>query len=215
MVELRWLGHDCFEIRNDGVVITDPHDGKGIGLPQPNAKADIITVSHGHFDHANGVKIVSKPDTVIMKTPEERSVKGISIEGIAAFHDKMKGGMRGKNVIFKILLDGLTLCHLGDLGHILSEEQLREIGQIDVLLIPVGGNYTIDANEATQIMDRMKPRIVIPMHYKTSRLTVNIEGVEPFLKGKENVKRFPKTQVNIEKNKLPKETEIWVLSPPE
>jgi len=214
MVELRWLGHECFEIKDDGVVVTDPHDGEGIGLPRPDATADMVTVSHGHFDHANGVDIVSKPDTVVIRTPEERSVKGIAVKGIATFHDKTQGGMRGKNIVFTIKMDGLVFCHLGDLGHILSEEQLKEIGDVDVLLIPVGGHYTIDAAEATQIVDSMNPRIAIPMHYKIRGLTVNIADAEAFLKGKENVRRFPENRVQIEKSTLPEHSEIWVLSPP-
>ncbi len=214
MVYLRWLGHECFEIREEGVVITDPHDGEGIGLPRPDVKADIVTVSHGHFDHANGVDIVSKPDTVVIKSPEERSVKGITVKGIATFHDNVRGGMRGNNVVFTIQIDGLTFCHLGDLGHTLSEEQLKEIGRVDVLLIPVGGNYTIDATEAAQIVESMRPRIAIPMHYKTKGLTVNIADAEAFLKGRENVKRFSESQVKIEKDGLPEQTETWVLSPP-
>ena len=215
MVELRWLGHECFEIKDKGVVVTDPHDGEGIGLPRPEASADIVTVSHGHFDHANGVDIVSKPNTVVIRTPEERSVKGITVKGIATFHDKTQGGMRGKNIVFIINIDGLSLCHLGDLGHILSEEQMKEIGGVDVLLIPVGGHYTIGAAEAAQTVDRMNPRIVIPMHYRTKGLTVDIDDAEAFLKGRENVRRFPKSQVQIEKSDLPEETEIWVLSPPQ
>jgi len=214
MVILRWLGHECFEIKDDGTVVTDPHDGAGIGLPRPQAEADIVTVSHGHFDHANGIGIVSKPGAVVIETPGERSIKGITIKGIASFHDNAQGTMRGKNVIFNIRIDGISFCHLGDLGHALSEEQLTEIGKVDVLLIPVGGHYTIDAGEAAEIMDMINPRIVIPMHYKTRGLTVDIADAEVFLRGRENVRRYAESQVEIERSGLPARTEIWVLSPP-
>ena len=214
MVTLRWLGHECFEIKDGGTVVTDPHDGPGIGLPRPDAKADIVTVSHGHFDHANGVSLVSKPDSLIIKTPGKYSAKGIIVRGIPTFHDKTQGSMRGKNVVFTIHIDELTFCHLGDLGHILSEEQLKEIGSVDVLLIPVGGHYTIDALEATEIVKKMAPRIVVPMHYKTRGLTVDIADVEPFLKGKENVRRILGNEVQIERSEMPSKTEIWVLNPP-
>jgi L-ascorbate metabolism protein UlaG (beta-lactamase superfamily) len=214
MVILRWLGHECFEIKDARTVVTDPHDGEGIGLPRPIAKADIVTVSHGHFDHANGVDIVSKQGTVVIKTPGEHPIKGIAVKGIAAFHDNAQGAMRGENIIFTVKMDGISFCHLGDLGHLLSEEQLREIGDVDVLLIPVGGHYTIDANEAAQIMDRINPRIVIPMHYKIEGLTVDIADAEPFLRDRKNVRRYSENQVQIEKDALPARTEIWVLSPP-
>ncbi len=214
MVALRWLGHECFEIKDEETVVTDPHDGVGIGLPRPLTKADIVTVSHGHFDHAKGVDIVSKPGAVVIETPGERSIKGIAIKGIATFHDKTQGAMRGKNVVFTIRMDGISFCHLGDLGHTLSEGQLAEIGNVDVLLTPVGGHYTIDAKEAAQIMDRINPKIVIPMHYKTRGLTVDIADAEPFLRGRENVRRYSENQVQIEKSGLPARTEIWVLSPP-
>lgn len=182
MVHIKWLGQACFRIRNSNTITTDPHNGEGVGLEAPHSKSDIVTVSHGHFDHAAGVDLVKGPDTEVLKEKRgELEVKGVKIKGIKSYHDKSKGDERGENTIYVIEIDKLRICHLGDLGHPLSEEKIEEIGKIDILMIPVGGNYTINGREAVKVMENLDPKIVIPMHYKVPGLTVDIEDEKEFI----------------------------------
>ncbi|HAG11458.1 MAG TPA: MBL fold metallo-hydrolase [Desulfotomaculum sp.] len=179
-MKISWLGHACFLIRSiDGTaIITDPFDDS-VGYPQPRAAADLITVSHQHFDH-NAVEMVSGKPRVIQTAGEHR-VNGLKITGIPCYHDNAKGSLRGKNLIFVFEEDGFRVCHLGDLGHIPDQKLLGEIGNIDVLLIPVGGLYTIDASEAKEVISLITPSYVVPMHYKTPHLKLPISPVDNFL----------------------------------
>ncbi len=181
MVRFKWFGQACFEIKNSRTVVTDPHDGDGVGLNTPRAKGDIITVSHGHFDHAAGIDLVKKPDSeVVQEETGEKIVKGVKIKGIDSYHDKAEGAKRGENTIYIFELDGKKICHLGDLGHMLSDEKTKKIGDIDILLIPVGGNYTIGGEEAAKVAGKLDPKVVIPMHYKIPGLTVDINDEKQF-----------------------------------
>ncbi len=214
MVKVKWLGHACFEIKGETVtIVTDPHDGTSLNIPRPKAEADIVLVSHTHFDHMDGIKFVKRPDAeeIVAKTGE-MEIKGVKIKGIKSYHDKSMGRQRGENVIYVFEVDGVRFCHLGDLGHILTDEQVREIGEVDVLLIPVGGTFTIDAREASEIIEMLKPKIVIPMHYKIKGLNLPISGVEEFIADKKNVEKISGSEVEITKENLPGETKIIVLS---
>jgi len=181
MVHFRWLGQACFEINNSKTIVTDPHDGEGIGLKPPETKADIITVSHDHFDHADGVDLVKTEGTEIIRDTGSKNVNEIEIKGINSYHDKAEGSKRGENTIYKFKLEGFNIVHLGDLGHLLSEEKIKEIEPVDILMIPVGGNYTINAEEALKTMEQLSPSITIPMHYKVPGLTVDISSDDEFL----------------------------------
>ena len=140
-------------------------------------------------------------------------MKGIKFKAIPTDHDESGGSERGKNTIFCFDIDGLKVCHAGDLGHMLTDEQAREIGKVDILMIPVGGFFTIDANTASQVCDKLKPAIIIPMHYKTDRLDFPIVGVDNFLKGKTNVKRVGGSEIEVEPGKLPVASQIMVPEP--
>ncbi len=181
MVHFKWLGQACFEIRNSKIIVTDPHDGEGVGLEEPGVKGDVVTVSHDHFDHSAGVDIVKKKDTEVVKEPGSRNIEGINVEGFDSYHDKAEGSKRGKNTIYKFDLEGFKIVHLGDLGHLLSEEKVNEIKPVDILLIPVGGNYTIDGEEALETVKQLDPEITIPMHYKVPGLTVDISSDDEFI----------------------------------
>jgi len=214
LVKLKWHGHACFEITNEVTVVFDPHDGSSLGLPRPEVKADLVLLSHGHFDHAGGVNFVSKPDSVIIDKPGVYDVKGVKVKGIPTFHDKSRGLRRGSNTVFVVDFEGIRFVHLGDLGHILSEGQVEDIDGVDVLFVPVGGVYTIDAGEATEIVGLLKPKIAIPMHYAVPGLSLPIASVEDFVRNKVGVRRFASSEVEITREFLPSETEIWVLAPP-
>jgi L-ascorbate metabolism protein UlaG (beta-lactamase superfamily) len=215
LAKVRWHGHACFEVSSAGVtVVTDPHDGLSLGLPAPKASADAVLISHDHFDHANGSRLVSKPDAAVVKGPGVHEVKGVEVKGVASFHDDSGGSKRGPNTIYVFELDGIRFCHLGDLGHPLTPSQVAEVGKVDVLFVPVGGVFTVDADAAWRVVEQLKPRLVVPMHFKVPGLKLGIAGVEPFLKGRPNVKRLDASELEVSREGLPAETTIVVLTPP-
>lgn len=211
MPQIIWHGHACFEITDDLTIVTDPHDGKSIGIETPMVKGDIILVSHDHYDH-NSVRTVEKKDSVVVRDAGKKNVKGVEIEGIESFHDEVKGAKRGKNIIFKFKVDDITFCHLGDLGHIPDEEILDKIGEVDILFIPVGGVYTLDADSAWETANLIKSKIIVPMHYKIQGLSLPISDVDPFLAKNKFKVIHVGNQIDIEKEDLPSEREIWVFS---
>jgi L-ascorbate metabolism protein UlaG (beta-lactamase superfamily) len=214
-MKLMWLGHSCFLISGDtGIrIITDPYESGGfsggLGYKPVREPADIVLVSHEHSDH-NYVKDIPGAPEIVRKTGRHE-IKGVEIDGILTCHDKTSGRQRGLNTVFCLNVDSVRVCHLGDLGHELSAKEIAAIGRVDVLMIPVGGYFTIDAAEATRVAAALKPRIIFPMHYKTPVLDFPITGVEDFLKGKPHVKRLDASEVEITRQNLPQETEVWVL----
>ncbi len=211
-MKVKWLGHACFllEAASGLKIITDPYTTtKGVNYSPINETADIVTVSHDHFDH-NGVSEVSgNPEVVTGANPGVH--KGIQMKSIDTFHDEEKGSQRGTNTIFCFVLDDIKICHLGDLGHPLNKKQVEDIGKVDLLFIPVGGYFTIDARAALDICNDLKPGIVFPMHYKTSKLDFPVSGVEDFVKGQKNVKRLDSSEIELNSGEIPKEFEIIVL----
>lgn len=191
-MDITYLGHSSFKIKGKtATVVTDPFDESAVGLKYPAVEADIVTTSHDHDDHGK-IKLV-KNYKKAFTGPGEYEVMGISFIGIPSFHDEKKslpagrqGEKRGKNTIFVIEVDGVRICHLGDLGHKLTEGQLKKIGDIDVLMIPVGGEYTIDSKLAVIVMQQIEASYIIPMHYQVEGLKSStfkkLEPVENFLK---------------------------------
>jgi len=211
-LKIKWLGHASFLITSDsGVrVITDPYTrGGGIAYGQIQETADVVTMSHKHQDHNNVGAVKGRP--VVVDTPGARTIKGIEFLGVPSYHDEAKGAQRGPNIIFCFTMDGVRVCHLGDLGHELDAAKVKEIGTVDVVLAPVGGFYTIDCRQAGGVCESLKPKVVIPMHVKTAKCDYPITGVEDFLKGRKNVNRVSASEIEIKKDKLPVETETIVL----
>ncbi len=214
-MKIKWYGHAAFLITSDqGVkIITDPYEsgayGGQLSYGQIKDQADIVLTSHDHADHNDPKSLPGSPE--IVKGSGSKTVKGISIKGLSTYHDPSKGSERGANTIFTFTIDGIKVCHLGDLGHILSEKELVEIGSVDILFIPVGGYFTIDAKEATRVAEQIKPKVLIPMHFKTEKCGFPITPVEDFLKGKSNPKRPKTNEMAFEKKSLPQQMEILVL----
>jgi L-ascorbate metabolism protein UlaG (beta-lactamase superfamily) len=211
-MKIKWLGHASFLITSDAgtKIITDPYEtGDGLSYGQIKESADIVTVSHDHADHNNVAAVQGSPK-VVRGTVE---VKGIKFKGIPTYHDDAGGRQRGKNTIFCFEVDGIRVCHLGDLGHRLNDSQVAELGTVDILLIPVGGFFTIDAKLAGQLCDRLKPKVIIPMHYKNDRCAFPIAGVDEFLRGKKEVSRLDASQVEFKAGELPPSTKVIVLKP--
>ncbi len=204
---ITWYGHSCFKINTkDVTIITDPFDKK-IGIKPYFGAADIVTVSHEHYDHNNVESL--KGDPFIARTPGEFETKNIFIYGFRSFHDKKNGAEKGVNTIFLFEVEDMRLCHLGDLGERLSDKVIEKLGQVDVLMIPVGGKYTLDGKEADELIDRIEPSIILPMHYKTPSLTIDLESLDKFLsvRGIKNLAAvdhltIKKKELNPEENKV-------------
>jgi L-ascorbate metabolism protein UlaG (beta-lactamase superfamily) len=209
-MKIKWLGHSAFLITSDSGtrIITDPYETtEGLRYGRIEESADIVTTSHDHTDHNNVAAVKGNPQ-VVRGTTE---AKGIKIRGIATAHDDTGGSQRGKNTVFCFEVDGLNVCHAGDLGHPLTGEQAAAMGKVDILLIPVGGFYTIDARTADRVGDQLKPKVIIPMHYKTDKLDFPIAGVAEFLKGKDNVTRVDGSEIELKAGELPASAQIMVL----
>lgn len=211
-MKVKWLGHASFLITaDDGTrILTDPFgDYPGLRYAPIKEAADIVVVSHDHGDHV-GAKVGGNPTQV--SGPGDHKVRGVEFKGLGTYHDTSKGKERGKNTVFSFTVDGIGFCHLGDLGHELSDSEIADIGPVDVLMIPVGGVFTIDAATASVVCARIKPRVAIPMHYKTSKCDFPIAGVEDFLKGKDKVREVDHSEVELDPKQLPDPTEIMVLT---
>ena len=211
LIQVRWHGHSCFEIKNEFTIITDPHDGKSIGIPAPNVEGDIILVSHDHYDH-NSVKSVEKIDSKIIKDERKRNISNVVIKGVKTYHDENFGENRGENIIFKFIIDDISFCHLGDLGHIIDDEVNKKIGYVDILFIPIGGNFTIDYKNAWSVINLINPKIVIPMHYKIGGLSLPIDGPEKFLESSSLKILKVGNEIDFEKEDLPDKSEIWMFT---
>ncbi len=203
-MKIQWFGQSCFMLtaENGTKIVTDPYSnmfGAMAGFKLPEIDAHIVTVSHGHGDH-NNVGAV-KGDFVHIKDPGEFSQEGIEIKGVPTFHDDVSGKKRGKNIVYNFRIDGLNVCHCGDLGHQLSLEQISEIGKVDILLIPIGGGATLDASGAAEVMNQLNPAVVIPMHYRTKAMGILgfiFEKVEPFITvSKKDAKNYKELDVNV------------------
>lgn len=194
---IKWLGHSSFlmEDSKGRRLLTDPFDSS-VGYPLFDGSADVVTISHQHFDH-NYIEKVKNKAEIIHKVGFFNACD-IPITGIHSYHDNVKGAKRGENTIYIIEMDGLRLCHLGDIGHMLTDDEIHTLGDVDVLFIPVGGNFTIDGNEAAVLALKINPHIIIPMHYKTPALSFPLDGVEPFLKAMKNAEKIHGNTLNLE-----------------
>jgi L-ascorbate metabolism protein UlaG (beta-lactamase superfamily) len=193
--------------------VIDPF--KGIGIPEPKAVADVVLCTHSHQDHSNARAVLAKQGETLEGFVGSKKVKEISVKGVASFHDDAAGSKRGKNSIYTFNLDGVQFCHLGDLGHELPLQTVEEIGKIDVLFVPVGGYFTIGPETAARVCEQLKPKMIIPMHYKMPELQSmfdQLKTIDDFLHGKNNIQKIKGPTVSIEKDKLPKETTVLVLS---
>jgi L-ascorbate metabolism protein UlaG (beta-lactamase superfamily) len=211
-MKIKYLGHSSFVITSDsGIkIIIDPYvTGGAFSYGEIKESADIVVVSHDHFDHNNVAAVRGNPE--LARGAVTTEIKGIEFKGIPSYHDDAGGRQRGKNTIFCFEVDGIRVCHLGDLGHQLSAQQVADLGKVDILLIPVGGSFTIDAKVATEVCSKLTPRVIIPMHYKTDKCALPIAGVDEFLRGKEGVNKLAASEVEFKQGELPAQTQITVL----
>lgn len=217
MVDIWWYGQSCFKVKGKNAsVVFDPYEGEFVGLRAPKLDSDIVCVSHDHKDHNYAAAIKGSIDNqppFVISGPGEYEISGVNIVGIESFHDDKEGLERGKNTIYHVVIDEVNIVHLGDLGQKkLTQEQAETLSNCDILLIPVGGIYTISARDAPDIIAQIEPKIVIPMHYKLAGLKFDLDELAKFLTvmGKEKIE--PVSKLSVSREKLPEEVEIAVLA---
>lgn len=209
-MDITWLGHSCFRIKsNNAVIITDPFP-PDIGYNLGKQTVNIVTVSHPHPSHSYDKGIGG--DYRLVKGPGEYEISGVLILGINTYHDSVKGQSRGKNTVYLMEVDGVAICHLGDIGHVLGDKEVEEMGNVDMLLVPVGGVSTINAAMAAEIIRKLEPKVVIPMHYKTPQTSRDLEPVDDFLKEMGQTQVEPRPRFNFSRTNLPLSTQVVVLS---
>ena len=209
-MEITWLGHACFRLKgSQATVVTDPYP-PDLGYSLGKQTARVVTVSHQHPGHSYIAGIGGEPK--VIKGPGEYEIGGILVIGLPTFHDGDGGKQRGKNIVYLIEVDEVAICHLGDLGHVLTTQQVEEIGNVDVLLVPVGGVSTINASLAAEVVRQLEPKIVVPMHYKTEVLKRELEPVDRFLKemGVKDVTSRPR--LSVTKANLPVSTQVLLMN---
>lgn len=202
MIKVKWFGHSMWKFSTKDVsIIIDPFTDIGYKMPQ-NETADIVISSHDHFDH-NNISLI-KGNPLVINKEGNYNHKGITIETIQVWHDEHQGKDRGKNLLIKIMMDGKTLLHCGDLGHTLSDDIIKKLGKIDMLFIPVGGVFTINSQKAKEIIDKLNPTLVFPMHYKTSKIDFNINPLDEFLAIAKTISYSNGNETDITNNDLVK-----------
>jgi L-ascorbate metabolism protein UlaG (beta-lactamase superfamily) len=214
-MKIKWYGHAAFKITTDeGIrIIIDPYESGAydgaLAYGKIDEEANIVMTSHDHADH-NYIKTISGKYVLVNKAGEY-DVQGVKIKAFPTFHDNSAGKERGNNLIFVIAADDLILVHTGDIGHALDSELLKKIGKTDIVLLPVGGFFTIDAAEASKMATELAPRVIIPMHYKTEKCAFPIASVEEFSKNQDNVRVLDKSEIDFKKETLPAKPEVIVL----
>lgn len=212
-MEITYFGHSSFRVRGKDVyLVTDPFADPDLGFKFPKVEADIVTVSHDHPDH-NAAKMVGG-NPFIISGPGEYEVKGVSVFGINSFHDAKLGEERGSNTIYVIEMDGLRICHLGDLGETLSDSQLEEINGVDILMVPVGGVWTLNPEQAVALVAAIEPSIILPMHFKVPGMSgemTKLATLQVFLKLTDQTNIIPVPKLVISKDGLVEEKRFIVL----
>ena len=210
-MKIRYLGHSCFLLtESTGTrILTDPYGD--VGFKMPRVEADVVSVSHGHYDHNNVKAVGGNP--VVLDKEGQYEVGGVEIIAVKSYHDNANGAERGENLIFKFRLDGIEVCHLGDLGEECSSSLIEMLLPVHVLLIPVGGKYTIDSEQAKEYVDRIMPSIVIPMHYKSKGLSLDIDKPDAFLSQfeEEDVEELEESEIELTRDDIDEETTKIIL----
>lgn len=208
-MDITWFGHSCFRLSDRGAtIVTDP-PSDDMGYDRPRIRADVVTISHEHPGHNNRIGFRGGPK--VFDGPGEYEVKDVFITGIATYHDTRSGASRGPNTVFLFEFDGVTICHLGDLGHVPAQSEVEALSSVDVLLIPVGGVNTIDPSKASEVISLIEPLLVVPMHYKTPVEKAKLQTVDKFLKEMGLSPMPAQPELKVTKSSLPSETQIVVL----
>lgn len=211
-MRIKWHGHACFEINTkDVTIVIDPHDGKSIGIKTPSARADLVLMTHDHYDHNASRSIDGNFKSYMMKNGKFE-FKNILFYGLSTFHDDDMGKKRGMNTMYRFTIEGMTICHCGDLGCVPNQKVINAIKGVDFLFVPVGGVYTLEKPELKKFIEAVNPRITVPMHYRCGGLTVPVASVDDFLELiPEEFIDYVGNSIDITADELPELKECWVF----
>lgn len=213
MIDITYFGQACFKIRQKNIsLVIDPFNPEFTGLKLPKIEAELVLCTHNHLDHHDVSRVNNY--RLLIDGPGEYEAGGCQITGINSFHDQKNGQERGLNTIYKIINEGITIVHLGDLAHKLTDAQVEELNSVDILMIPVGGTYTLDSHLAKEVISQLEPLLVIPMHYRLPGVRAELDLVETFLKEMGQGEKTGVSRLSISKDKLPEKMEIMVFTPP-
>ena len=210
-MQIRWHGHSCFEITDSATVVTDPHDGRSLGIMPPSASADIVLISHDHFDH-NSFKTIRGSHKDVFAFVGDFEFKGLRFLGLGTDHDEAGGSKRGKNVMYVMKMDNISLCHCGDLGNMPDDDVIKKIKGIDILMVPVGGVYTIESRNLVKFIDAVRPRVIVPMHYRVGGLSIPLNSLDSFLNSVPYEVEHVGNEIDLSSDELPNETTVWIFS---
>ncbi|MFA5249232.1 MAG: MBL fold metallo-hydrolase [Candidatus Paceibacterota bacterium] len=221
-MKIIWRGQSCFQLSSTNkkgdkpfLVVIDPFSEE-VGFKLPKTEADVLLITHNHFDHNNVKGVLGNSDKApfVISAPGEYDVGDVFVQGVPSWHDDNKGKDKGPNTIYVLKIEDLKICHLGDLGQKeLSEKELSDIGEVDILMIPIGGGATIEAKDAAKIISQIEPKIAIPMHYDLPKLKVKLDGLENFLRVMGSKDIAAQDKLAIKKKDLPEEGfELVVLN---
>ncbi|MCL2032527.1 MAG: MBL fold metallo-hydrolase [Methanomassiliicoccaceae archaeon] len=211
-MRIKWHGHSCFEfIDLENSLIVDPHDGKSIGIKPPVSNAGIVLISHNHFDH-NAQRIIRNEHSALIAETGEREIRGMTIECLPSFHDDMEGTLRGMNTIHKFTMDGITICHCGDLGEIPSDDVIEALKNVDIIFVPTGEVYTLPIPRLKKFLGIINPKIVVPMHYRVGGLTLPLTTLDEFLSDvpKDTIV-YVGNEVELSSDDIQEFTGVWVF----
>lgn len=212
---IEWMGHSCFRLTlaNGKKIVFDPSD-MTFGIREQSIQADVALISHKHFDHSD-LNCLAGEYKLIMEEGEFEPCEGVKIKGIKTYHDREQGALRGENIVFKVFADNLSVCHMGDLGEEITEELAQRIGHADIVMVPVGGNITIDSWQAVKLLKMIDANIVLPMHFRSPGINLPLNGIHTFLEaleGELDVSRTGKSSFEMTKDQLKKRTRVILLN---
>jgi L-ascorbate metabolism protein UlaG (beta-lactamase superfamily) len=211
-MRIRWHGHSCFEFEDSrNRVVIDPHDGKSIGIKPPSVTADIVLMSHDHYDH-NVARIVKGIHKDFLGRTGRFSVNGLEIEGLPAFHDEEGGAARGQDTMYMFKMDGMRVCHCGDLGCIPSPEVIEKIRGVDFLFVPVGEVFTLPLPKVKELIELVNPTVVVPMHYRVGGLTIPVSNIDGFLEMiPQDAVDYIGNEIEVSREDIGENKECWVF----
>ncbi|MFA7341735.1 MAG: MBL fold metallo-hydrolase [Candidatus Methanomethylophilaceae archaeon] len=211
-MRIAWHGHSCFEFTDGLSVVVDPHDGRSIGIMPPSVRADLVLMTHDHYDH-NAARAIRGVHKDFMEKAGEFEYGGIRFLGIPTHHDESRGAKRGRNTVYRFQMEGIVFCHCGDLGHMPDDFFFHQLGKVDVLMVPTGGGFTLEIGKVMQLIERINPKIVVPMHYRVGGLSIAIDGLDSFLSHAPDDRVYHVGNVvELYADDLMEGTEYWIFS---
>ena len=210
-MRIRWHGHACFEVADNVTIVVDPHDGRSLGIRPPSASADIVLMTHDHSDH-NAFKVIRGTHKDVFSFAGEFIFEGLRFTGLQTDHDEFGGTKRGKNVMYLMNVDGISICHCGDLGNIPDDDVMDKIKGTDILMVPVGEVYTMNVTDVIRFIDMVEPRVIVPMHYRVGGLSLPVNSVDNFIDRTDWDVEHVGNEIDLSYDELPSERTIWVFS---